>query len=117
MKTAVTQLIERLKNDWNIVLSDNVVEFYLREEQEQIRNKLIDAFEKTKTKNEKEIEVIGNIHENPGLIIMNPEQYWRTRCELAEECLDQSPCDPDITSGQIEANNAYRNFISNNNES
>jgi len=38
MKTAVTQLIERLKNDWNIVLSDNVVEFYLREEQDQIRN-------------------------------------------------------------------------------
>ena len=38
MKTAVTQLIERLKKDWNIVLSDNVVEFYLREEQDQIRN-------------------------------------------------------------------------------
>lgn len=38
MKTAVTQLIERLKNDLNIVLSDNVVEFYLKEEQDQIRN-------------------------------------------------------------------------------
>lgn len=38
MKTAVTQLIERLKKDFNIVLSKNVVEFYLREEQDQIRN-------------------------------------------------------------------------------
>jgi hypothetical protein len=38
MKTAVTQLIERLKNDWNIVLSDNVVEFYLKEEKDQIIN-------------------------------------------------------------------------------
>jgi len=38
MKTAVTQLIERLKNDWNIVLSDNVVDFYLKEEKDQIIN-------------------------------------------------------------------------------
>jgi len=40
--------------------------------------------------------------------------YWRTRCELAEECLEQSPCDTDITRRQIEANNAYCNFIANN---
>lgn len=35
-KTAVTKLIERLKDDWNISLSDNVVEFYLEKEKEQI---------------------------------------------------------------------------------
>ena len=40
-KTAVTQLIERLKNDWNIVLSDNVVEFYLKEEKEQIEKAVV----------------------------------------------------------------------------
>jgi CRISPR/Cas system-associated endonuclease Cas3-HD len=40
-KTAVTQLIERLKNDLNIVLSDNVVEFYLKEEKEQIEKAVV----------------------------------------------------------------------------
>lgn len=45
---------------------------------------------------------------------MTPEQYWRTRCELAEECLEQSPCDIDITRGKIEAYNAYISFIANN---
>ena len=46
MKTAVTQLIERLKKDWNIVLSDNVVEFYLAEEKDQITNSYIEGCRK-----------------------------------------------------------------------
>ena len=45
---------------------------------------------------------------------MTPEQYWRTRCELAEECLEQTPCDTDIASGQIEAHSAYNKFIAHN---
>ncbi len=45
---------------------------------------------------------------------MTIEQYWRTRCELAEKCLEQSPCDNDITSGQIKAHAAYNEFIANN---
>ena len=38
--------------------------------------------------------------------------YWKQRCLLAEKCLEESPCDSDITSGQIMAWNAYRKFIS-----
>lgn len=45
---------------------------------------------------------------------MTDLEYWRTRCELAEECLEQSPCDTDITRGQIEAQSAYVTFIANN---
>jgi len=37
--------------------------------------------------------------------------YWKERCLLAETCLEKSPCDPDINSEQIEAWNAYHNFI------
>ena len=39
--------------------------------------------------------------------------YWKQRCELAEKCIEESPCDPDITSDQIKAHNAYDKFISN----
>ena len=46
MKTAVKQLIERLKNDWNIVLSDNVVDFYLEKEKEQITDSYIEGCRK-----------------------------------------------------------------------
>lgn len=37
--------------------------------------------------------------------------YWKQRCLLAEKCLEESPCDTDITTEQIEAWNAYHNFI------
>jgi len=37
--------------------------------------------------------------------------YWKTLCQLAEDCLEKSPCDPDITSEQIEAWKAYHRFI------
>ncbi len=37
--------------------------------------------------------------------------YWSERCKLAETCNEESPCDPDITSEQIEAWNKYHNFI------
>lgn len=46
---------------------------------------------------------------------MNQElhnEYWRKRCELAERCLEESPCDPDITKGQIMAHKAYNEFLS-----
>ena len=36
--------------------------------------------------------------------------YWERRCELAEKCIEESPCDPDITSGQIKAHNEWTNF-------
>ena len=39
--------------------------------------------------------------------------YWKQRCELAEKCIEESPCDPDITSDQIKAHNDYNEFISN----
>ena len=40
--------------------------------------------------------------------------YWKTRCELAEKCLEESPCDPDITNEQIFAHSNYNAFLSNN---
>lgn len=39
-------------------------------------------------------------------------EYWRKRCQLAEKCLDESPCDPDITDDQIEAHKEWEKFIS-----
>ena len=39
--------------------------------------------------------------------------YWKLRCQLAEDCLEKSPCDPDITNEQIQAWNEYHTFIKN----
>lgn len=44
--------------------------------------------------------------------LLSDVDYWKQRCLLAEQCLEQSPCDPDITSEQIKALNAYHKFIS-----
>lgn len=46
-------------------------------------------------------------------LLLSDLEYWKQRCELAEKCLEESPCDPDITSDQIKAHNAYNKFISN----
>lgn len=40
--------------------------------------------------------------------------YWSERCKHAENIWEKSPCDPDITDEQIEANNEYHNFIKEN---
>lgn len=45
--------------------------------------------------------------------LLSDLDYWKQRCELAEKCLEESPCDPDITSDQIKAHNTYNKFISN----
>lgn len=37
-------------------------------------------------------------------------EYWKKRCELAEKCMEESPCDPDITTGQIEAHAEWDDF-------
>lgn len=37
--------------------------------------------------------------------------YWKQRCLLAEQCLKESPCDPDVTSSQIKAHDAYNKFL------
>jgi len=42
---------------------------------------------------------------------MTELEYWRTRCELAEKCLKESPCDPDVTSDQIRAHASYNEFV------
>jgi len=44
--------------------------------------------------------------------LLSDVDYWKQRCLLAEQCLEESPCDPDITCDQIKAWNAYHNFIS-----
>lgn len=40
--------------------------------------------------------------------------YWRERSRLLERCRDESPCDSDITTSQIEAELAYKDFIKKN---
>ena len=45
--------------------------------------------------------------------LLSDLDYWKLRCELAEKCIEESPCDPDITSDQIKAHNDYNKFISN----
>jgi hypothetical protein len=37
--------------------------------------------------------------------------YWKTRCELAEKFIEESPCDPDIYEDQLKAWNEYQEFI------
>jgi len=44
--------------------------------------------------------------------LLSDTDYWKQRCLLAEKCLEESPCDPDITADQIKAWNAYHKFIS-----
>ncbi len=34
--------------------------------------------------------------------------YWRARCEKAEKFISESPCDPDVTKGQIWANDSWQ---------
>jgi hypothetical protein len=60
-----------------------------------------------------------NIPQNPPLhqtavsgSLLSDVDYWKQRCLLAEKCLEESPCDPDITADQIKARNAYHKFIS-----
>jgi len=43
--------------------------------------------------------------------LLDEASYWKQRCELAEKCLAESPCDPDITSSQIAAHSAYNDFL------
>lgn len=52
-----------------------------------------------------------NISDVSGSLLSDTD-YWKQRCLLAEKCLEESPCDPDITSDQIKAWNAYHKFIS-----
>ena len=44
--------------------------------------------------------------------LLSDLDYWKQRCLLAEKCLEESPCDPDITADQIKAWSAYHKFIS-----
>jgi len=37
--------------------------------------------------------------------------YWKHRCKLAEIVIEESPCDPDITSAQIKAHDNYKKFL------
>ena len=39
-------------------------------------------------------------------------EYWKNRCLLAEKCLGETPCDPDITFNQRLAWGTYYSFIS-----
>lgn len=42
---------------------------------------------------------------------LNKGDYWKESCLLAEKCLEESPCDPDMTTAQIEAWNDYRDYL------
>lgn len=45
---------------------------------------------------------------------LSKTEYWKQRCLLAEKCIEESPCDPDITEEQIKAFKEYHNFIKTN---
>lgn len=48
-----------------------------------------------------------------GLIPMiksHKADYWKTRCELAEKYIEESPCDPDIYNDQQEAYKKWMEF-------
>ena len=55
-------------------------------------------------------------------LLMEPEvkelgelcEFWEQRALLAESIINQSPCDPDITPGQIEAWEKYEKFMEDN---
>lgn len=36
--------------------------------------------------------------------------YWEQRCKAAEAYINEVPCDPDITAGQIETYAAWKKF-------
>jgi hypothetical protein len=40
--------------------------------------------------------------------------YLMRRCELAEKIIKETPCDPDITRGQIKAWREYEEFMEEN---
>ena len=35
--------------------------------------------------------------------LLNEKNYWKNRCLLAEVYIKESPCDPDITTKQLDA--------------
>ena len=37
--------------------------------------------------------------------------YWKQRCQLAEQYINETPCDYDITPLQLKAHNEYIEFI------
>jgi hypothetical protein len=41
-------------------------------------------------------------------------KYWKTRCELAEAYIKETPCDPDTTPEQANAWTAWMDFIKDN---
>jgi uncharacterized protein YqcC (DUF446 family) len=46
--------------------------------------------------------------------ILKRLQYWRTRSELAEAFIRETPCDPDTTPEQANAWTAWMDFIKDN---
>lgn len=40
--------------------------------------------------------------------------YWKQRCEAAEKFIEESPCDPDITTAQIAAHKTWQQLKSTN---
>lgn len=38
-------------------------------------------------------------------------ELWKARCELAEDFIDKSPCDPDIYNEQLKAYQKWQTFI------
>lgn len=40
----------------------------------------------------------------------NSLKYWHKRCELAEDFINKSPDDPDVTNDQFEAYLKWRKF-------
>lgn len=52
-----------------------------------------------------------NAKPNVSGALLSDVDYWKQRCLAAEKCLEESPCDPDITTSQIYAWETYHKFI------
>lgn len=56
-------------------------------------------------------DLLSDFIESENEMLKAESGYWKERCLLSEDCLEKSPCDPDITSEQIEAWQTYHRFI------
>lgn len=96
IKKTTMKTTEDLREEF---LSKWIVAFEDKEQEQEFRNEMNDDLQK----------IIESLEQK----VCEGELYWKKRCELAEKCLGESPCDPDITGEQIKAHNEYNEFIKN----
>ena len=59
---------------------------------------------------ESNFKVICKLLKEYGAKAVEEKEYWKKRCELAEQYIKYSPCDPDITKEQYKAYWKWHDF-------